>query len=260
MAPGKTESLHYTVEPFDVDFTGRLSWNVLGKHILSSAERHAEARGFNHFSINGHRCLWVLSRMAFEMDSWPRVGENYTITTWIRRYYHYFIDRCFDIVDAQGHTIGHVFSIWAMINEQSRKPEMLTKLFGSAFDTYLDTERPCNIKPFNHIRVETDVPAYSRRTYYSDIDENNHVNSIRYIEFVMDSFPKEVFGNKQVRRLEIAYNSESYCGNKLSFYTHCVDEDNYNIIIKKDAEPPLTKNDDEIICHSSVWLVPLQTD
>ena len=91
----KVDSFTYTVEPFDDDFTGRLSWAVLGKHVLACAENHAGARGFDRLEKDGHRYLWVLSRIVFEMDEWPRRGERYTISTWIRQYYRYFTDPLF---------------------------------------------------------------------------------------------------------------------------------------------------------------------
>ena len=100
----KVDTFKYVVEPFDDDFTGRLSWNVLGKHVLACAERHAGARGFDRLTLDGHqRFLWVLSRMVFEMDEWPRLGDSYTISTWVRRCYRYFTDRYFDIANDEGH-------------------------------------------------------------------------------------------------------------------------------------------------------------
>jgi acyl-ACP thioesterase len=256
MTREKIDTFKYVVEPFDDDFTGRLSWNVLGKHILACAERHAGARGFDRLNEDGHRFLWVLSRMVFEMYEWPHLGDNYAISTWVRRYYRYFIDRYFDILNAEGRLIGRVFTIWAMINEKTRKPEALNELFGHTFDPYLETQRPCDMQPLSHIRMATESPISTRRAYYSDIDENNHVNSIRYIELILDSFPKELFSSHEVKRLEIAYNTESYCGDSLSFYSQPSAPDDYFVVIKKnvgDPQQPLG----ETICHSAVTFAPI---
>ncbi len=53
-------------------------------------------------------------------------------------------------------------------------------------------------------------------TYYSDVDINGHINSIKYIEHVLDLFPREDF-ERGIRRFEIAYKAESYMGDRLSF-------------------------------------------
>lgn len=233
MTNSKIDTFQFTVEPFEDDFTGRLSWGALGKHILACAEKHAAARHFDRISHNGHRCLWVLSRISFEMKSWPRLGEKYSISTWVRNCYRYFTDRCFEIRDEQENVIGHVFTIWAMIDEATRKPQMLQTLFDKTFDPYIESERPCEVQPFSRIRIQNETPHSARKTYYSDIDENDHVNSIRYIEFILDTFPKEIYNDKQVAHLEMAYNSESHAGDELLFYKEeNVSPDSFHFVIK----------------------------
>ncbi len=248
----KVDSFTYTVEPFDDDFTGRLSWGVLGKHVLACAENHAGARGFDRLEKDGHRYLWVLSRVVFEMDEWPRRGETYTISTWVRKYYRFFTDRCFDVANAEGHIIGRVFTIWAMIDSETRRPQALNELFGHTFDPYIEMERPCDIRPFSRIRVAQDAPAAMRQTYYSDIDENNHVNSIRYIEFILDAFPKNMYENREVCRIEMAYNSETYCDEMLQFFMEPAGEEDWHIVIKKGTG--------ETVCHSAVTFKETETN
>ena len=240
----KVDSFTYTVEPFDDDFTGRLSWAVLGKHVLACAENHAGARGFDRLEKDGHRYLWVLSRIVFEMDEWPRRGERYTISTWIRQYYRYFTDRCFDVADASGKIIGRVFTIWAMIDAETRRPQVLEGLFGHTFDPFIEMDRPCDVRPFSRIRVNKEQAAETRHTYYSDIDENNHVNSIRYIEHILDLFPVDAFKEKRVRRFEMAYVAETMATDTMAYYMDKVDDDNFDIEVKK--------NQTDVVCRSKV--------
>ena len=252
----KADSFHFRVNPFEDDFTGRLSWSVLGKHVLACAENHAAARGFDRLTLNGRRFLWVLSRMAFEMQEWPHRGEEYVITTWVRSYYRYFTDRCFDICRSDGKLLGRVFTIWAMIDEESRKPQVLEGLFGNRFDPYIDTERPCISQPFSRIRMrEEAAPCCRRTTYFSDIDENNHVNSIRYIEFLLDTFPKPLLESRDVSRLEIAYHSESYCGDCLSFYAQGDAGDGpVQMQVRKNAGADPAQG--ETVCHALISFAP----
>ncbi len=248
----KVDSFTYTVEPFDDDFTGRLSWAVLGKHVLACAENHAGARGFDRLEKDGHRYLWVLSRIVFEMDEWPRRGERYTISTWIRQYYRYFTDRCFDVADANGKIIGRVFTIWAMIDAETRRPQVLEGLFGHTFDPFIEMDRPCDVRPFSRIRVNKEQAAETRHTYYSDIDENNHVNSIRYIEFILDAFPKSSFEGREVSRIELAYNSETFCGDTLQFFMEQAEDNDWHVLVRK--------NTGETVCHSAVTFKNTKTD
>lgn len=60
-------------------------------------------------------------------------------------------------------------------------------------------------------------PASSLNARYSDIDINGHVNSIRYIEHILDLFPIELYKESRIRRFEMAYVAESYYGDELTF-------------------------------------------
>ena len=54
-------------------------------------------------------------------------------------------------------------------------------------------------------------------TYYNDVDVNGHINSVKYIEHVLDLFPIEWYKQYDLRRLEIAYVAESHGGDRLTF-------------------------------------------
>ena len=55
-------------------------------------------------------------------------------------------------------------------------------------------------------------------TYYNDVDVNGHINSIKYIEHVLDLFDIDFYKANRLKRLEVAYVAETYQGDKLSFY------------------------------------------
>jgi acyl-ACP thioesterase len=55
-------------------------------------------------------------------------------------------------------------------------------------------------------------------TYYNDVDINGHINSVKYIEHVLDLWPLDWYRNHAVKRFEIAYVAEAHAGDQLSFY------------------------------------------
>jgi acyl-ACP thioesterase len=61
------------------------------------------------------------------------------------------------------------------------------------------------------------VPLRTISTYYSDVDINGHINSVKYIEHLLDLYPRVQFEQHRLRRFEIAYKAESYLGDTLSF-------------------------------------------
>ena len=82
---------------------------------------------------------------------------------------------------------------------------------------------------------------------YSDIDINGHVNSIRYIEHILDLFPIELYKESRIRRFEMAYVAESYYGDELTFYKDYAGDGAYDIEVKK--------NGSEVVCRSKVIFV-----
>lgn len=244
MTADKIGVYHFVAEPFHVDFTGRLTMGVLGNHLLNCAGFHAEDRGFGMATLNDNHYTWVLSRLAVELERMPRQYEKFSIATWIENVYRLFTDRNFAICDEAGTPIGYARSIWAMIDLTTRKPADLLSLHGGHIMDYVCKDKACPIDKPGRIKVTSEEVCGEYKAQYSDIDINGHVNSIKYIEHILDLFPLEQFRNKQIKRFEMAYSAESYYGDTLSFYKDSVNEDESDIEIKKNGE--------EVVCRSRI--------
>ena len=243
MSDNKIGNYPFVAEPFHVDFTGRLTMGVLGNHLLNCAGFHASERGFGISEINENHYTWVLSRLAIELEDMPRQYEDFSINTWIENVYRLFTDRNFELQDKNGKTIGYARSVWAMISMETRKPADLISLHGNNLGQYV-SDRECPIDKPGRIKVSVDAPVEEYQTRYSDIDINGHVNSIKYIEHILDLFPMDTFKEKQVKRFEMAYVAESYYGDVLSFYLEEKNENEYDIEVKK--------NNQEVVVRSKV--------
>lgn len=242
----KIGTYSFIAEPFHVDFTGKLTMGVLGNHLLNCAGFHATERGFGMAELNENHYTWVLSRLAIELDRLPLQYERFSIQTWIENVYRLFTDRNFAILDKDGKTIGYARSIWAMISTETRKPvDLLTLHKGSILNYVCDKECPIG-KP-GRIKVAEKEVAGEHVACYSDIDVNGHVNSIKYIEHILDLFPMEQFRTKRIRRFEMAYVAESYYGDKLTLYCDRMSENEYDIEVKK--------NGTEVVVRSKVIFI-----
>ena len=107
------------------------------------------------------------------------------------------------------------------------------------FQQFLMPEEPCPIEPRGRVRPLRDedfVKAHHAK--YSDIDMNGHVNSIKYVEHLMDLFSIEDYSEtRNLRRLEIAYMAESYYGDLLSFFRRTLDDNAYEVEVRKGFIP-----------------------
>lgn len=209
----------HAVEPFSEDCCGNLAWGNLGNLILRSASLHAGEHGFGYSQmIRSHR-VWVLSRLVIEVETLPRTGETFSIRTWIDRLYRQFTDRHFSIVRPDGTAYGHATSIWALIDTATREPADLTQLPGGGFSAILMADRPSPIAPMGRIRLKEPHEVATHRAAFTDLDINGHVNSIRYLELLLDCHSAQDLSRYPVRRIEMAYCAEAYDGETLHIYS-----------------------------------------
>lgn len=230
----KVGTYQFVAEPFHVDFAGRLTMGVLGNHLLNCAGFHAAERGFGIAELNENHYTWVLSRLAVELEDMPRAYQKFSVQTWVENVYRLFTDRNFAILDEKGRPLGYARSVWAMISMETRRPADLLTLHGGAITGYV-CDKECPIDRPGRIKVSGGSPEAEYQTKYSDIDINGHVNSIKYIEHILDLFPLDMFRKKTVRRFEMAYVAESYYGDRLTFFRERKGENEYDMEVKKNG-------------------------
>jgi len=250
MNDAKIGNYKFVAEPFHVDFMGKLTMGVLGNHLLNCAGFHAAERGFGIAEINENQYTWVLSRLAIELVDMPRQYEDFSIQTWVENVYRLFTDRNFELKNKDGKTIGYARSVWAMISMQSRKPADLLTLHGGNISEYI-CDKECPISKPGRIKVTQEVPAVEYQTKYSDIDINGHVNSIKYIEHILDLFPMETFKDKQIKRFEMAYVAESYYGDTLLFYKEEKEDGSIDIEVRKASNEVVVRS--KVVLVNSEW-------
>lgn len=243
----KIDTYDVLVEPFHVDFTGHIFPGVLGNHLLNAAGKHSQKRGWGIGALNETQHTWVLSRLCIEMTEMPKQYETIRIKTWVESVMKLFTSRNFAILHPDGTPYGYARSIWAMIDINSRKPCNLLELYDGDILNYVvaEEENTCPIEGHGRFRFKNSALARSIDTFYSDTDINGHINSIKYIEHILDLMPRERFENSQLKRLEIAYKAEAYMGDRLGFYVQQGSNGN-------ETEVEVRKNESEAVCQAKI--------
>lgn len=211
----KSSTYNYCVEPFTEDYSGKLSWGNMGNLLLRCASLHAGEHGFGYPQMISLHHAWVLSRLVIEIDEMPTTGEHFSIETWVDKLYRQFTDRHFSILRPNGTAYGHATSIWALIDTSTRLPADLESLPNGGFTGVLIPERPAPIAAMGRIRMKQPQLVLTHKAAYSDLDINGHVNSIRYIELLLDCLPFDTLKLRHAKRIEMAYCQEAYCGETL---------------------------------------------
>lgn len=208
---------NYTVEPFSEDYRGYLAWSTMGNLLLRASQKNAGDNGFGFNDMMRMRHVWVLSRFVLDFDTLPRTGEAFTIETWVGRIYRQFTDRHFAILRPDGTAYGHAYSIWALINVDTRQPMDFSRLPDGGFaEAVVDRENP--IAPPSRFRMTERIRVGEHTVRYSDLDINGHCNSVHYITLLLDYLADLHGGRPDIHRVEMAYCLESYLGDCLEIF------------------------------------------
>ena len=228
----KIDSFAFMAETFLTDAKGRLRPTTLCNYMLSCAGRHVDARGIGTTTSLG----WVLARLALHIGHTPMRGDRFRIETWIRNLYHGFTDRCIRVVDEQGKEIASMLTTFAMIDLKTRTAVDLNGDIGLRLNECMLPDEPLAIKripPINRTAIEE--VTFKRRPHYSDIDCNGHMNSIRYLDHVLDALPIEYIESHNLTDFVAAYMKEGDRNEELSYGIKEIAPDNYLVRVTKES-------------------------
>lgn len=225
-------------EPFHCDFSGRLFMGHLGNHLLNAADFHSTDRGFGMKYLMTMKRSWVLSRLAIEMTEMPEQYTRFNVETWVENAMRYFTSRNFRICSPDGSKVyGYGRSIWAMIDTETRQPTDIFSIDNGAINDWIVSDKECPIAKGGRVKMGNEAAlVHTIDTYYNDVDINGHINSVKYIEHVLDLWPIDWYREHQLKRFEIAYVAEAHAGDQLSFFCEPSVNGAFNVRIVKTGD------------------------
>ncbi len=225
----------FYVESYVCDFKGKATLPVLGNFLLKAATIHAHQRGFGYEAISKDGVAWVLSRLSIEIYEYPNHDEELLVETWIEDVTRYFTQRCFRLVSLAGETLAYARTIWAAIGVETRRPIDIMAWRPDIAD-YIADGIACPVGKPSKIPEAGGEPIIGYTVRYSDIDINKHMNSIKYIEHVINVFDLDFFKDNTIRKFEVVYLAEGGFGDKLKLFQSNVSETDCIIDTKKGNE------------------------
>lgn len=207
----KEYSKTYYLSAGECNPQGELPLPLLVNRVIDVATMHANEWGVGYERLIADNHAWVLARVTVEMERYPRVNENYTLTTWIEGYNRLFSQRNMEITDEQGRTLGYVRTIWMVIDLATRRSADIEQL---AYIGENVSSRPCPIAPLGKLRPVTEGRVVEHTFGYAECDFNRHVNTVRYLELFINQFEMSYFDNHFIHRMEIAFNKETRYGER----------------------------------------------
>ena len=232
-----THALHkqsFRLHSYEVDQKGTARPDILLSFMLDSAWAHTKDTEFSYSELKVEGQLWVLSRFLAVFHDLPKWDDEIVVETWGKGTDKLFGLRDFIIPSRTGEKLVSATSAWLIIDRKTNRIQRIDTL-GKKFPMQLEKSE-LDIK-LEKIESQLVVDACVENVvHYSDLDVNKHVNSSKYMQWILDSFPTEVLAHKSLKSFEINYLSEAQLNDRILVSTADESEYHYCKISREDAE------------------------
>ncbi|KAB1443113.1 acyl-[acyl-carrier-protein] thioesterase [Pseudodesulfovibrio senegalensis] len=202
----------YRIRSYETGYDWKVTIPPLCNHLQDIASMHAERLGFGYADLHAMGCAWVLVRAFLRMDALPAFGEVVDVTTWPSGAGRTAATRDYEI-RLDDRIVGRATSAWAIIDLESRKAvnaeEIMAKRKSPERDRALEFESRA-VKRIREGEHRANVLARQ-----GDEDVNRHVNSIRQVEFLLESCPVEWKETRQCVAADVQFRAECHAGEEL---------------------------------------------
>lgn len=200
----------YTVRFSEVAPNACASLSAMVSYFQDTTMAHSNAVGQGVCELQEQGTAWLLASWHIKIDRYPKYNEIIRARTWATKFAGVYGYRDFEIVDENDVRIAIASSAWILYNAKEQK---LVKVSPEIAEVYSPEENYVFGEGEARIRVPkqyTDVGEYVVRR--RDLDTNNHVNNIHYIDFVLDVLPENI----EVHELKISYKKAAMLGDKIN--------------------------------------------
>ena len=135
-----------------------------------------------------------------------------------------------------------MIATFAMIDLETRTAADLSGDIGLRINECMLPAEPLSLARIPAInRTVIDEVTFRRRPQYSDIDINGHMNSIRYIDHILDSISIEYINSHDITDIVVAYMQEGSATEELSYSIKELSPDRYIAQVTKENGIPASR-------------------
>ncbi|ACN14977.1 acyl-acyl carrier protein thioesterase [Desulforapulum autotrophicum HRM2] len=196
-----------------LDSLGELKIVSILNLLQDTASEHASDMGVSGFDLARENLAWVIVRYQIEIKTSPAWRDEIAIETWRTPINNLYELRQFRITDHNALEIVTARAFWVMIKKANSRPVRLSRYMP---DRYLEGESPEDIPSFKTLRepdrVDFELPFKVRM---HDLDLNGHVNNAIYLEWAVETVPREFLLANRPEHLEVTFQKESFYGDKI---------------------------------------------
>ena len=211
---------------------GKLSTSYLFYQMQEIAWEHARMLGFGYENLHNDQQYWVLSRLLVKINRRPVWKENFTIETWSRGTDGFYGYRDYSFVDESGTNIIQATSSWLVLDLRTKRIVRLSDY--KDFPKY--EERVFTVNAGKVKSPQSEEELKFTPVLFNEIDINQHFNTGRYIERIIDSYNFEFHDEKELVEFEINFLKEGLPFDQLAVKRQKLDEYNHLCSVIRESD------------------------
>ncbi len=205
----------FMIRSYHADLNKCLKPQYLTAFLQEAAWKHANHLDLGYEFMQEEGVAWMLARIYFEMEKYPLWRDEITIETWPKGTDGLFFVRDMIILDSGNRRLGAATTYWLLVDLKSKRPripELHTDVLSMNKNKHAVDKKPGKLK----LMLKKEADRMIARI--SDIDLNDHVNSNKYIEWIINNLADSLQGNHHMHSLQMNFLNEVKLGEEVIIY------------------------------------------
>lgn len=204
----------FRVDTHDTDLNGIITASSVMRYMQETANLQHEVHGPTLDEVRASGKAFILSRAALDVYEPLYPQDRVTVTTWLTEAKGYGFFR--NAILKKGDTkVAAMTSFWGVMDIASRRLLRADEvsLGFDVEDEVLETKAPSRFRAPKELSFER---VGERTVYYSDCDQNLHMNNTNYPRIFCDHMP-DMMG-KSIAEFSVNYHNEARLGVTFAIY------------------------------------------
>jgi medium-chain acyl-[acyl-carrier-protein] hydrolase len=225
----------YRITTYHTGPNSKASLTSLCNFFQETAWQHANYSKLGYYDLKEKGYMWILSRLRVVIYRYPDWNEEIKVLTWPKSAERLFAYRDFEIRSKNDSVLACATSGWLILDVKTRRPQRMSNFLGKM--EFLESQNALE-DSLKKLSVDVEERKESFLIQYSHLDLNNHVNNVKYIEWILNGHPPEILSNFQVSDFRIDFLGELKLGDVVNLnISSPLKEENkktFNAILKND--------------------------
>lgn len=176
----------FKIRQFEVNTDGFALLSTLANAMQESAGAHADSLGWSMQALLDQNMGWILNRFTLDIKRYPKAGEMVHIETWPSGADRLFAYRDFELFDDNKELVLTARTAWLILDIARRRPIPTPP---DVVEIGAQSQRSARIEVDGKLPRPDGNPVSSLRfpVRRADLDINQHVNNVRYMEWVLET-------------------------------------------------------------------------